>query len=115
MFVVPVFMIVLAVMYAVATYFLSRPKLRDEGLMSSPDYIGGALIETFLFTLVAALSMFIAMGLYNDIAAKQSDKFAALSTVEVWTVLTIIVLGAATPAYLFIRQLNKLKTIRQNL
>lgn len=109
MFVIPVGMIVMAVMCAFATYFLLRPKLLDESIMSSPDYIGGALVEVFLYTFIQALSIYIGMGLYNDIAAKQPTQLAALSTMEVCIVLTIISLGAATPAYLFIRQLNKLK------
>lgn len=114
MYVIPVFMIVMAVMCAFATYFLARPKLLNGDIMSSADYVGGALIEVFLITFIQALSLYMGMGIYNMIAAKSPTKLAELSTMEVWIVLTIIVLGAVTPAYLFIRQLSKLKYARKN-
>jgi hypothetical protein len=112
MFVIPIGMVVMAVMFAVGTYLLARPKLLNENLMSSSDYIGGALIEVFLITFIEVLSIYIGMGVYNSIAAEAPTKLAEISTMGVCTVLTIVVLGAATPAYLFIRQLNKVKLAR---
>jgi hypothetical protein len=114
MFVIPVFMIVMALMCAFVPYFLARPKLRNQDIMSSADYVGGALIEAFLITFIQASSLYIGMGLYNDIAAKSPTKLAVISTMEVWIVLTVIVLGAVPPAYLFIRQLNKIKSVHIN-
>lgn len=114
MFVIPVFMIVLAVIYAITNYFLARPKLLNEDIMSDADYVGGALVEVFLITLIEALSIFLGMGIYNNIAAASAGKLAEVPVWEIGAVLTIVVLGAATPAYLFIQQLRKLKTAPQN-
>lgn len=110
MFVAPVFMIIFAVLCAFGPYLLSLPKLKDEEIMSSLDYIGGGIVEVFLYTVVFLCSNFLGLVLYNAAADKNPTKLSPISNLEFWIVLAIIMLGAVAPTYLFVKQLNLLKT-----
>lgn len=109
MFIIPIGTVVLAVIYCITNYFLARPKLKDQDIMSDAEYAWGVLIEVCLITIVEVLSFVIGMALYNDIAAKYTDKLAAIPDYLMWIVVVITALGAIPSAVVVIRQVNKLK------